>query len=378
MYFERWAYEVHATGEAGAAAARRVRQQRTDAVSFARAAGSELLWDLSSSGDGSAVAFIEDSLALPWAGPVRVRTVDVDRLLENHAAARVHEAQVETLAARAREEARERRWSLSALTTRQGALKAGDDAGAAAQALEEINAALRDNVDFIEQSHHEVDQRGRLWRWNLQADVFIAVRARARELRIPLVLDISHRRYGGESPLVYVAAALSPAADGGLRTDPVPEAIVRTVDLDRLYAQHPRTLAVQAELRDEERAEAAASERHQTFLQPYETARATAEKGEDPGAREQARKHLAFARWVVEAGPDKRREARELRLASHRQALLAELRRAAGTVAQRVGAHLVLDTSGRSLRGLSPIVFAAPGLDLTTEVARELALPQAR
>ncbi len=365
--------------DAHAQARRRLEALRAEYGPRAAAAGAELLWDLGGDhrlGDSPAL-YIDPALALPAASAARVRTVDLEELAYRQPQTRAFHDRLLEAERELGKEIDRMSDAVDALVAERARLAERREAAAAAALEGRIKEGQARVLAFAQENAAALQRRMRLFLAEQRAALAAGLVARARAGEATVLLEVRAPRLTGEPSVVFVAEALSPAPDGGLRTGPVPEAVVRTIDREWLYERHPRTLVVHAEVR-------AADQQATQELAPLKaevaalegTLRRQQQGGEAPAA-EQTRAQLEGARTALRAREKQSRDELGARLAAHRKAMFAEIAQAAGAVAGRTGAHLVLDTAAEAA-GPRPVAHAARGLDLTAEVGRELGIASGR
>lgn len=343
-------------------------------------AGAELVWD--SGGPSligiSPVLYADPALALPGTAPVKVLAVDMAKLYDNHPRTKEFNARIQADDAKAQKEVDTMNAEGNALVDAYKKLLERGDKEGAAKKLEEIEAKRQEVLAFIKRVRELLEKRLKTFRDDQLMQLSGEAVKAARKSGATLVLDTAGPSLLGVSPVVYVDAAVRPAAEGGVGSNPARAAYVRTVDLGRLYDAHPRTLEMKGRVRaDEQRTTEEIARLNKEGTALVEEYKKLAE-GSDPAAAE---KKLNETRAKAEQVKTFTKESRELakkRLEGHRTVLLHELGLTVGKVAERAGATVVLDTAGRSLTGVSHIAHAAPALDLTAEVAKELGIPLPR
>lgn len=338
------------------------------------AAGAELVWDLS--GESligiSPVLYADPALALPGAAPARVLTVDMARLYDNHPKTLTQNARIQAHDQSAQEKVDQMNAAGNALVAEYKKLAEGGDKAGAAKKLAQIEAKQTEIKAFIKETRSDLEGQLKTFRAAMLQEISAGVVPAARARGATLVLDTAGPSLIGASNLVYIAPALLPAADGGVRDGDALVAKVRTVDLIKLYDRHPKTLEQNALLKaDHEKARQELARMNKAGEALVEEYKQLAKRGETPASAKKL-EQITAQQNEVKAHNQKTEDALKKRIAAHRKTTLAELAKTSGEVAQRAGATLLLDTSGASHLGVSYIVYAAPKLDLTDEIAREM------
>lgn len=343
-------------------------------------AGAELVWDLGGASliGISPVLYADPALALPAHGPARVLTVDLAKLYDSHVKTHAQNARIQASDKDAQQKVEKMNAAGNALVAEYKKLLERGDEAAAAKKLEQISAKQKEVEAFIRDTRAGLQRDLGVFRAAMLKEISAGVVATARSRGATLVLDTAGPSWLGFSNLVHLDPALRPAVHGGVGEGSAVVAQVRTVDLSRLFDRHPRALAQQAKLEaSRQRAQAEVDRMTQAakaLADDYAVLATTGSKA----AAEKALDQLTARKREIETFSQNTGASLQQQMKAERDAIFAELTQAAGDVAQRAGAHLLIDTSGTSHLGLSYIVYAAPKLDLTEEIARELKLPPGR
>lgn len=373
-----------ATPQATAAESAREREQlkaaRADAARRAGAARADLVWDLGARSlyGNSPVIYADPALALPKAATARVRTINLTALYEADPRLRAHNLEM-----RAAEVEAEKTFDrMSAVTDGlveqyRRLVERGDRAGSDTL-RKQIETRQDAEQEFARKNHETLLARGFAFRDKLRKELIAETAAAARARGVTVVLDASDRPFSTETSVVFAATALIPAAGGGMRDEPAPELVVRTVDIDGLYDRHPATLEFVAQVRAENEKEEAKIAPLTESMKLLEARARQQEAGGDRSAAEKTREQSAAVRATVAAMRKAGRDDFGKRNTAQRAAITQEIGEAAAAIAERAGATLLLNTGSLGGVGRPFITYSATALDITEAVARELGIATGR
>lgn len=156
------------------------------------------------------------------------------------------------------------------------------------------------------------------------------------------------------------------------------------VDMARLYDTHYKTEEQNAKLRgDEQKAAEELEKLNAEGNQLVEQYKELVEQAKNPALSDQAKAQAEQdAQAKLEEIQRKQNEVQSFRVNAQRSLqqrvktfrdlMLEEIGKIATEVAQRQGASLLLDKSGPSLIGISPVLYVDPSMDITDAVAAEI------
>lgn len=156
------------------------------------------------------------------------------------------------------------------------------------------------------------------------------------------------------------------------------------VDMAKVYDNHYKTEEANAKFREaEQKAQEQIDELNkqgQTMVDQYKDlvdqsknsvltaeARAKAETDAQRMLEDIQRKRNEVQNFSVNT-----RNSLQQRIKTHRDLLLEEIAKVVNEIARRRGATLVLDKSGPTLFGISNVIYADPGYEITDEVLKEV------
>lgn len=169
-----------------------------------------------------------------------------------------------------------------------------------------------------------------------------------------------------------IAIALAAAAASA-----APQWRIATVDLEKVFAAHPKTAAAEAELKEQE---TVAEDEMRQLNEELRTRRAELEQARDaarsPLLSEEARaakraavdeKETALEELLVRARKTQESRLRQLReqLLKTRQGIVEEMQGAMHDFADSQGYALILDVSGFTMNGVPAVAYSRPSLDVT-------------
>jgi outer membrane protein len=180
--------------------------------------------------------------------------------------------------------------------------------------------------------------------------------------------------------LVAIAAlgALSLAA----HAEPAVKLLV--VDMAKLYDTHYKTLENNAKIQsDDQKAQEEVDKMNKEGNGLVEEYKALNEQSNNPTATNEAKAKMQNeAQKKLESIQNKQREVQtfiqntrnslQQRLQNFRGIMLEEIGKVAGDIAKRKGATLLLDKACPTMIGVSNVVYADPGFDITDEVSKEV------
>ena len=180
--------------------------------------------------------------------------------------------------------------------------------------------------------------------------------------------------------LVALAAlgALSLAA----HAEPAVKLLV--VDMAKLYDTHYKTLENNAKIQsDDQKAQEEVDKMNKEGNALVEEYKTLNEQTNNPAATAEAKgKMQNEAQKKLESIQNKQREVQtfiqntrnslQQRLQNFRGIMLEEIGKVASEIAKRKGATLLLDKAGPTMIGVSNVVYADPGFDITDDVSKEV------
>jgi outer membrane protein len=179
-----------------------------------------------------------------------------------------------------------------------------------------------------------------------------------------------------------VAGAFLVACIGGVQAQPAIN--LRVVDMAKLYDNHYKTLEQNAKIQaDDQKAQEEVDKMNKEGNVLVEEYKARADQSNNPALSAEAKtKAQNDAQAKLEAIQTKQREVQafiqntrnslQQRLQTFRSLMLEEIGKVAADVAKRKGATVLLDKAGPSLIGISNLVYADSGYDITDEVMAEI------
>lgn len=352
-------------------------EMRAKLKKSARLVGAELVWDQSGKGHlgFSPVLFAHYTLSLLVPSPARVLTVDMTALLQRHPKMSAHREEMEALAKKGAAEIHRRANAIAGMEAEYDRLVARGDAAGAARWREKAETELNEIKAYGDKKMAELEKVKADFRQGLLRQLAREAVDAAEARGATLVLDRSSFSTEGISPFLFVAKELRPAEDGGVRDAPVaPVAHVRTVDLQRLIDRHPKIGAQTAQLIEQVRQGEGEFVRLREAIAALVREVSRLEQAGDKAGASKAFKQLKAAHddlaALEKAGEDEILD----RVVELRTTIAEEIARKAGELARQSGGNLVIDTSAPSDAGLEFVAYAAPKLDLTEAVARELGI----
>jgi outer membrane protein len=159
---------------------------------------------------------------------------------------------------------------------------------------------------------------------------------------------------------------------------------IHVVDMAKLYDNHYKTVEQNAKIQaDDQKAQEEVERMNKEGNAMVEEYKALAEQANNPALSADAKsKAQGDAQKKLEAIQNKQREIQtfvqntrnslQQRLQTFRSLMLEEISKVATDIAKRKGATLLLDKAGPSMIGISNLVYADAGFDITDEVSREL------
>jgi outer membrane protein len=179
-----------------------------------------------------------------------------------------------------------------------------------------------------------------------------------------------------------VATAVFAALALGANAQPAVKIVM--VDMAKLYDTHWRTVEHTTKLQaDEQKAHEEVERMNKEGNVLLEQYKSFDEQLKNPAASAESKnKTQQEAQKKLEEINNKQREVQAFvqttrntlgqRLNTFRGLMLEEISKTAGEIAKRKGATLLLDKAGPTAIGISNIVYADPGFDITEEVSKEL------
>jgi outer membrane protein len=179
-----------------------------------------------------------------------------------------------------------------------------------------------------------------------------------------------------------VALAAFAALALGAHAQPAVKILV--VDMAKLYDTHYKTLEQNAKIQaDDQKAQEEVEKMNKegnTLVEEYKTLN---EQSNNPALSAEAKgKAQNDAQRKLEAIQTKQREVQTFiqntrnslgqRLNTFRSLMLEEISKIAADVAKRKGATLLFDKAGPTAIGISNVIFADPGFDITDDVMKEI------
>lgn len=187
----------------------------------------------------------------------------------------------------------------------------------------------------------------------------------------------SHRKGHSEpmKKLLPLVAALALAA--ALFVPAAPAATIVTINLEKVFAAHPRTAVAEAKLNEQEEAAKAELARIQaegeTMRKAVEQERAEARnallsdeaKSQHRDAAE--KKAAELEAFLLQARRDQESKLRRLReeVMQTRKEIVDEMNASLAAFAEARGYGLVFDISGLTMNGVPAVAYARPGIDVT-------------
>ena len=163
-----------------------------------------------------------------------------------------------------------------------------------------------------------------------------------------------------------------------------PAVKIVVVDMAKLYDNHYKTLEQNAKIQaDDAKASEEVGKMNNEGNQLVEQYKGLAQQLENPAATAEAKaKAQAEAQKKIEEIQRKQQEVQQFiqntsnslrqRLQTFRSLMLEEISKVVADVAKRRGATIVLDKAGPSLIGISNLIYADPGFEITDEVMKEI------
>ena len=179
--------------------------------------------------------------------------------------------------------------------------------------------------------------------------------------------------------------AIAALAGFSLVAQAQPTAKIMVVDMAKLYDTHYKTLEYNAKIQaDDQKAQEEVGRMNKEGQALVDEYKALAEQASNNPAlsAEAKQQKQADAQKKLEAINTKQQEVQQFigqtrqslqqRLQTFRSVMLEDISKTATEIAKRKGATLLLDKAGPSLIGISNIIYADAGYDITDEVAKEL------
>ena len=179
--------------------------------------------------------------------------------------------------------------------------------------------------------------------------------------------------------------AIAALAGFSLVAQAQPTAKIMVVDMAKLYDTHYKTLEYNAKIQaDDQKAQEEVGRMNKEGQALVDEYKALAEQASNNPAlsAEAKQQKQADAQKKLEAINAKQQEVQQFigqtrqslqqRLQTFRSVMLEDISKTATEIAKRKGATLLLDKAGPSLIGISNIIYADAGYDITDEVAKEL------
>lgn len=179
-----------------------------------------------------------------------------------------------------------------------------------------------------------------------------------------------------------VAIATLSALSLAAHAEPAVKLLV--VDMAKLYDTHYKTLEQNAKIQsDDQKAQEEVDKMNKEGNALVEEYKTLNEQTNNPTATNEAKsKAQNEAQKKLESIQNKQREVQtfiqntrnslQQRLQNFRGIMLEEIGKVASEIAKRKGATLLLDKAGPTMIGVSNVVYADPGFDITDEVSKEV------
>ena len=183
-----------------------------------------------------------------------------------------------------------------------------------------------------------------------------------------------------------IQSLIAVAALGGLSLAAQAQPAVKllVVDMAKLYDTHYKTLEQNAKIQtDDQKAQEEVDKMNKEGNALVEEYKALNEQTTNPTMTTEAKaKAQGDAQKKLQAIEGKQREVQtfiqntrntlQQRLQNFRSLMLEEIGKIAAEIAKRKGATLLLDKAGPSLIGISNVIYADAGYEITDEVMKEL------
>ena len=179
-----------------------------------------------------------------------------------------------------------------------------------------------------------------------------------------------------------VAIAAFAALALGAQAQPAVKILV--VDMAKLYDTHYKTLEQNAKIQaDDQKAQEEVEKMNKEGNALVEEYKSLNDQSNNPALSAEAKgKAQDAAQKKLEAIQTKQREVQTFiqntrnslgqRLNTFRSLMLEEISKVAADVAKRKGATLLFDKAGPTAIGISNVIFADPGFDITDDVMKEI------
>jgi len=173
---------------------------------------------------------------------------------------------------------------------------------------------------------------------------------------------------------LFFSIALAFAASSALAA---PQWRIATVDLEKVFAAHPKTAAAEAELKEQE---TVAEEEMRQLSDDIRTRRDELEQAREaarsPLLSDEARdakraaideKETALEALMLRAKKTQASKLRQLQeqVLKTRQGIVEEMQASMHEFAESQGYALILDVSGLTMNGVPAVAYSRPGLDVT-------------
>jgi outer membrane protein len=168
----------------------------------------------------------------------------------------------------------------------------------------------------------------------------------------------------------------------GARAQPAVKILV--VDMAKLYDTHYKTLEQNAKIQsDDQKAQEEVEKMNKdgnALVEEYKTlndqsnnpALSAEAKGKAQDAAQKKLESIQAKQREVQTFIQNTRNTLGQRLNTFRSLMLEEISKLAGEIAKRKGATLLLDKAGPTAIGISNLIYADPGFDITDEVMKEI------
>ena len=187
----------------------------------------------------------------------------------------------------------------------------------------------------------------------------------------------SHRKGHSEPMKKLFAPVAALALAAALFAPAAPAATIVTINLEKVFAAHPRTAVAEAKLAEQEDAAKAELARIQaegeTMRQAVEKERAEARnallsdeaKSQHRDAAE--KKAAELEAFLLQARRDQESKLRRLReeVMQTRKEIVDEMNASLAAFAEARGYGLVFDVSGLTMNGVPAVAYSRPGIDVT-------------
>lgn len=186
-----------------------------------------------------------------------------------------------------------------------------------------------------------------------------------------------------KKPVIIMASVLAFLLAGAV-VQAQPSIKLVTVSIGKAYDEYWKTKENQDKLQDSQaKAQEQVDELQKQLETLVEDFKAKEEESKNTALSESARQRAEEeARQMFETVRAKEQEgqqfiqntqrALQMRQQNHRDLMLEEINKVILEISESKGATLVLDTSGPTAIGLSPVLYADEGFDITAEVIAEL------